>query len=57
MYLGKRFGFLSGAMFRVQMTLIALLQMLTFQDPGYAAALLSRLSGGYKIDGKTNQFN
>lgn len=56
-YLGKRFGFMSGLMFRIQMTLIAFLQMLTFQDPGYAAAMLSRLTSSYKIDGTTNQFN
>jgi hypothetical protein len=39
------------------MTLLALVHAITFQDPGYAAALLSRVSGGYKIDGTSNQFS
>ncbi len=56
-YLGKRFGGMTGFLFRVQMTLLALVQTLTFQDPGYAASLLSRVSGGFKIDGTTNQFS
>lgn len=56
-YLSKRFGFAAGLLFRIQMVLLALLRMLTFQDPGYAAALLSRLVNGFKIDGTTNQFS
>jgi hypothetical protein len=56
-YLAKRFGFLTGFTFRLQMVLLALLRLLTMQDPAYALALLSRLSSGYKIDGKTLQFN
>jgi len=56
-YLGKRFGFMSGMLFRVQMVLVTLLRLVTMQDPGYALALLSRLAGGERIDGKVNQFN
>lgn len=56
-YLGKRFGFMSGMLFRVQMVLVALLRLVTMQDPGYAMALLSRLISGERIDGKVNQFN
>jgi hypothetical protein len=56
-YLGKRFGFMSGMLFRVQMVLVALLRLVTMQDPGYAMALVSRLASGERIDGKVNQFN
>ena len=56
-YLGKRFGFMTGLLFRLRMTLLALFQLVTFQDPGYAAAMLSRLTSSYKIDGTSNQFS
>lgn len=56
-YLSKRFGFMSGLLFRIQMVFVALLRLVTMQDPGYALALVSRLINGERIDGKVNQFN
>lgn len=56
-YLSKRFGFMSGLLFRIQMVLVALLRLVTMQEPGYALALLGRLVNGERIDGKVNQFN
>ncbi len=52
-YIGKHFSFAAGLWLRIKLSLVALVNTVTFQDFGYSSSLFSRLSGGYKIDGSS----
>lgn len=50
-FLGKRAGFIAGILMRLQAVMIALMRVITFQQPGYSFSLLMALIGGQKVDG------
>ena len=50
-FIGRRAGFVSGLLLRVQAFFTVLLRAITFQKAGYNWPLLTSLLGGQKIDG------